>query len=1016
MNWTAGLILTCFFFSGASGLLYEVIWLRMLVLVFGSTTLAVSTVLTAFMAGLGLGSLWFGRLVDRWPRPLLAYGLLEIGIGLYGALIPWLFPLLVPVYQWIWGRFDPSFYAFNLLRFALALGILLLPTTLMGATLPVLASFYAGRKSQPERRIGLLYGLNTTGAVLGTFATGFILLPALGVMKSTLVAAALNLMLGTTAMLLSRERTRLKVPSAMRTDRDGADRPPGPRETKPSFVSLTARGAEDEPINAAVVALVLAAFAVSGYTAMVYEVAWTRVLTLVLGSSVYAFSAMLSTFLLGLAAGSLLFSRLLSWIRRPIWTLALVQAAIGLSGYLTSVLLQRLPYFFLQALDRGLPIFQAHPDWLIEGLWFSSTLAVMLVPTLLFGGTFPLVVKVYHLYCRQTGRTAGDAYFANTLGAILGSFLGGFALIPLLGIRWTLLLNIFTNLTLAFILVLAIPFRKKALQAGAALTLLVLGVGLAAWKIPWNPAMMTFNLGIEYPTYLKLVREEGIRDWRDFQQKMTEGLDIEFYEEGASATVTVVRDTVGHHYLKNDGRPEGGEPYLRTHTLLGHLPLLLHSQAEEALLIGLGTGVTLGAVQQHALKDIEVVELEPAVVRAAAYFRNISRHDLTDPRLRVIINDGRNHLLVVPKKYDIIISQPSFPWLTGVANLFTKEVFELGARRLRPEGVFCQWVSVYGMTRESFASVLKAFQSAFRYVAVFDPAPPDMLLLGSNRPIRFDLSALQEAFARRPVQKDLERAGVEDPYDLLAAFALGSEEIQSLVKEAVTNTDDNAWVEVRGPRDYYTGRINGEPEAIRDRLFKTQRGIEKYLDDTGAETREEQAEQLLKLAEAYLKQESLNYASFYADRALKLKETGRGHLLMARLLAAHAVKVSMASDTPVSSRQAVLKAAIQATEAALEADPQLDEALRFQAQLHERMGNMNEAISTYERLVKIRAEDPDARYTLASLLQSAGRHQEARRHYAKFLALVKGKEDYTGLAELARKQVQEMQKTSQKTP
>ncbi|MCI0526710.1 MAG: fused MFS/spermidine synthase, partial [Nitrospira sp.] len=438
MSWIGGIILLCFFLSGASGLIYEVVWLRMLVLVFGSTTLAVSTVLTAFMGGLALGSLWFGRVVDRWRRPLYTYGLLEGCIGLYGLLVPLLFPLLVPLYQVLWDLFHPSFYLFNLLRFLLAMVVLIIPTTLMGATLPVLASYYAGRKEHSARRIGLLYTFNTAGAVMGTFATGFILLPSLGIQKTTWIAAALNLFLSLTVIWISGQKSQLIGPSMMRTDRDPSYE--GLEKTDPSCAALAFKSQQSQQVAGVMtIGLALVAFAFSGYTALVYEVAWTRVLSLILGSSIYAFSTMLTTFLLGLALGSALFTQILNRLKWPIQTFALVQIGIALTCYATSALLERLPYFFLWALAWGLPVFQDHPDRLIIALWFFTTAVVMILPTLLFGGTFPLVIKIYHLYAHKMGRTAGDVYSVNTVGAILGAFLGGFVLIPTFGLQWTLL-------------------------------------------------------------------------------------------------------------------------------------------------------------------------------------------------------------------------------------------------------------------------------------------------------------------------------------------------------------------------------------------------------------------------------------------------------------------------------------------------------------------------------------------------------------------------------------------------
>ncbi len=935
---------------------------------------------------------------------------MEAGIGLYGLAIPFLFPLVTPIYQLSWDYLHPTLFMFNLVRFGLAMAILMIPTTLMGATLPVLASFFSGSHDRSDRRIGLLYALNTAGAVAGTFATGFILLPTLGMQNTTVIAVALNLSLALLAVWLSRRKTGLIGPSLTRTDRETpwVDRD----QPEPAFMRLSLRGTEgDGAISFGTLLLTLLAICISGYTALTYEVAWTRILSLVLGSSIYAFTTMLTTFLLGIALGSALFTHFLGRIRRPVQTLAFVQVGIGLSCMLGSILLQRLPFFFLQGLNQGLPLFADHPDRLITALWFLSAAAIMIIPTLLFGASFPLVVRIYHGHLHRAARTAGDLYFLNTLGAIAGAFLAGFILIPALGLQTTLLVTILINIFSGFILLAAAPYRSGRSRAWALVPVTAIALAVLWVRVPWNPSMMTFNLGIEYPRYLSVIRGLEGGGWKEFRDRLDQNLQVQFYEEGRSATVTVVRDAVGHHLLKNDGRPEGGEQYLRTHVLLAQLPLLLGPKADNVLIIGMGTGVTLGSAQQHPVRNLEVIELEPAVLRASAYFTNFSLHRLDDPRLTVRINDGRNHLLTARKQYDIIISQPSFPWLSGVSNLFTRDFFELGASRLGEGGVFCQWISVYGMTTDTFKSVLKAFRAVFPHVMVFDPAPADMIFVGSRDPIVLDLARISDRMKPETVREDLERIDIDNELDLMAAFALGPAEVPPFVRDAVTNTDDNAWVEISGPRDYYSGRISGQPEILRDRLFNAHEDIRKYLGAPLGETPRETAERMLTIARAYLRQENLSYASHYADRSLQIQETAEGHYLMARLLSAFAQKASTEGESPATTER-ILKSALEATHVSLSLDPAFRDSLEFQAELYQGMGDPERAIASYRKLVKAHASSPRPHYTLASLLQSRGHHQSAERHYRRFIELAGGDEELASLVDLARKQIASIQAAS----
>jgi spermidine synthase len=745
------------------------------------------------------------------------------------------------------------------------------------------------------------------------------------------------------------------------------------------------------------VALVLAGFALSGYTAIVYQVVWTRVLSLSLGSSIYAFSAMLTTFLLGLALGSAFFTQVLHRIKQPTATFALIQIGIGISCYVGAIFLERLPYFFLNAISWGLPAFYNHPDWLIMGLWFIATMVIMFIPTFLFGGTFPVVIKLYQSLVQQMGRSTGDAYSVNTIGAVIGAFMGGFILIPALGLQATLLVTILINLILGAALSLSSPawtsYRKGIV--GGSIVALSLMVGW--WNIPWNPIMMTFNLGIEYPTYLKVI-EQMKKDsgWTAFKEKMTRNVKLDFYEEGKTATVTVVRDPEGNRLLKNDGRPEGGEQYLRTHVLLGHLPMMVGGpetgKREAMLSIGLGTGVTLGSTQLYPVQRLDAVEIEPAVVRAADHFSNMNQLKKNDPRLNIIINDGRNHLLTTHETYDIITSQPSLPWLSGVSNLFTQDYFQLGANRLKEGGIFCQWISIYGMTEENFKSVLKAFQSVFPHVMVFDPAPPDIILLGSVSPIEINIGTLAAALEDKTVQGDMKRIQIQSISDLLSTFALGSNEVNTYLSDSVANTDDNAWVEVNGPLDYYSGRINGQPEAIRENMLKQHANLTHYINGFSHFPNEVQADLLLKLAYAYLRQnsihrkDSLGYAHFYSTRSMETHETPQGHLLMAKLL------FTLAQNIPLESAQqtpptAYLEAALKAAETALQINPTFFEAQLFVGNLYARLGRVEKAIPAFQKSIQMNPKFPDPYFALATLLQAQGNTLEAKKYFESFLRM-----------------------------
>src|SRR5215813_11969376 len=579
------IILLCFFASGISGLVYQVVWVRELVLVFGATTFAVSTVLTVFMGGLALGSYYFGRRSETAARPLRLYGLLEIGIGLYGLAVPLIFGALPNVYQTFWSWLHLSFFMLSIVRFAFAALVLIVPTALMGATLPVLSSFYARDVGRIGFRVGSLYALNTFGAVLGAAATGFVLIPVLGMKAATSTAAAMNILLGVVALFVSRRVERepsVGESGAEQEETETKRQRPAPREPHPIEISV-----------------VIAGFAVSGFVALSYEVIWSRVLALIIGSSVYAFSIMLTTFLIGLAAGATIASRFVDRIRSPIRMFALIEVCVGATSLAGAYVFNDLPYVFVQ-LYRWV---DSNSFGLILFGRFLIASFVMIVPTLLLGSLFPLVVKIIssRKLGRATGRTVGDAYAANTLGAIAGSFASGFIMVPWLGLLGSLRLCVALNFLVAGAAFTASAHRSgnrnrpRRIKSGA-----ILGVAASVLLIvvvvlgdpPWDPEVMSSAVYRYAPSLADKSRQELF----DFL-KRGQGETI-FYKEGITATVAVQRQS-GGRVLKVNGKPEASTAGdMPTQILIGALPLLVREHTDDVLLIGLGSGVTLGSVEQ----------------------------------------------------------------------------------------------------------------------------------------------------------------------------------------------------------------------------------------------------------------------------------------------------------------------------------------------------------------------------------------------------------------------------------
>ncbi|MGD0626627.1 MAG: fused MFS/spermidine synthase [Thermodesulfobacteriota bacterium] len=587
----------CFLLSGLSSLIYEVLWMRMLILIFGSTTFAISTVLTAFMGGLALGSYLCGRFIDRSRHPIPIYGVLETGIGIYALLVPTIFSSLIPLYQALWQAFHLSFYLFSLMQFVLVTLVLILPTTLMGATLPILSKYYSYRQDKLGWTIGTLYAINTLGGILGTFLSGFFLLPTLGVRMTTFWAASLNLLIGIIVLLLVKTG---KVQEKVRV---------------PVEIEISPVTAGGEQLSRVALMLVPFGFGLSGFASMVYEVTWSRVLALILDSSTYAFTIMLTTFLVGIALGSYLMSKAIDRLPRPLLAFILVEGTIGASAFLGLFLFAELPYLFV-VLYR----FLSDSLNLIFFSKFLLAFVVMFLPTLLIGALFPLVVKLYTPNLNRVGRSIGEVYSLNTLGCILGSFSSGFILVPLLGIQKSILLAIALNFFLALILLLASPYRVKAVKTPLTVAILVatLVMGLSLPK--WNPSLMSSGVYM----YVRFVLD---LDRRQLLDRYTKDADpVLFYKEGYTSTVSVHKSKTSENvYLKVNGKVEASAiGDMPTQILLGQIPLLLSRNHENVLVIGLGSGVTVGSVGTFSTKSITVVELEPAVVEASKYFSHVN--------------------------------------------------------------------------------------------------------------------------------------------------------------------------------------------------------------------------------------------------------------------------------------------------------------------------------------------------------------------------------------------------------
>jgi spermidine synthase len=769
-----------FFFSGATGLVYQLLWVRVLYQAFGSTIQSVTTVVAAYMGGLGLGAWLLGRTGDRHPRPAALYGWLEVAIGAFGIASPLVLAAAHDVWLGMAGTLALSPTASIALRFGLAALVLIIPTTLMGGTLPVLTrAFTGGERHALKPELGKLYGLNTLGAVAGTVVTGFYLIEHVGIRHSLWLTAALNVALGAAAVMLARRFPPVSSRPA-----------PDPR-------------AESVPVGPATLrraALVL--LAATAFTGLLNEIAWTRVIILAIGASTYAFTIILAVFLLGIGIGSVVVARRSGTPSETAGSAALAQAFTALGAVLLVAFLSQLPAYIVSVFH--VPGLGATGRLVRLGM---AVVAFVLPPAIGMGMTFPLLTDLAS--GRDGGRAAdvGRAYALNTVGSILGAVLTGFVLVTTLGTDLTLRLGIFINAIVA--LGLAVVTARRVPEGSAEhrrLRVPLLGAtGLAALAIAavllvprWNTELMDVAPAI-YGRDLK-TKTDVVRFLNHVGTRQLA------FREGRNATVSVWESQEGRALAVNGKVDASDVGDMDTQVMLGLAPAAARRGATSAFVIGFGSGTSVATLADvPGMRRVRVAEIEPAVLSMSGFFRSVNRNPLARPTVSVVVDDARSALQLEHESYDVIVSEPSNPWVAGIATLYTPEFLRQARARLTPGGVFCQWVQLYQLPIPVVASIVANVRSVFPHLEVWMASPHDILLLGSDRPLTFDREWLSRLVGPgAPLEKPArEWLGIRELDDFFGRSLLGPRGVEALARRAgPLHTDDRPGLEYEAARRF----------------------------------------------------------------------------------------------------------------------------------------------------------------------------------------------------------------------
>ena len=761
----------CLFVSGTASLVYELVWIRQLTLVFGGTLFAISAVLCAFMTGLALGAWGFVRYLNwqtrrgRTINPILLYGILEGLIGLYGLCFPLGLKLLEQIYPLALAGSVESGPFLHLVEFSLSTLLMLPPTLLMGATLPIIGHWSIGDKAHKIfSNMSLLYGLNTFGAVFGCLYTQLYAIEQFGIRGTTGSAVAMNAFVLLLCIIYRREPETVEISRPPKKDRR--------RKVE-----------DDEPApTRAVSILLLVIFIYSGMVSLSSEILWTRVLVFPMGSTLYSFALILATFLFSIALGSLIAEKCLGnsrWILKFL----LIEMGIGILGIGILPLLEQIPEWTARADQLFYDLENTAGRTLLVRSLFAF--ALMLPPTLGFGLLFPLANRIHlSLFGTVTG-TLGNSYAFNTMGAVLGTVLTPFVFIPLFGIRFSLF-AIFAVLILLSAIALAMYRDVRPGRFAVFLTMTGLLIfGGYSWS---QPSVSTERLGDH-----NLARTE-INVPKD-QLRLLD------YKEGDFTTLSVVEDTKsGARTLYVNGfstatvsESIGGSAYMQA---MGFVPMALHPDPKSALVVCFGTGNTLGTVSLFPGVQVDGVEIDRNVLSFAKWFSRWNHDVLDRPNTRIIVQDGRTFTRWTESQYDVITLEPMSPVQAGVVNLYSKEFYEQALDRLNPDGLMMQWLPLHLVGPEDARAIVKTFQEVFPHTSVWNSfLTRIVLLVGSREPIRLDKNRFDDLMRVQALKESAGQMGVRSFLDLTDFFLTDGDQLKPYLKDAPVITDNHPLLE-----------------------------------------------------------------------------------------------------------------------------------------------------------------------------------------------------------------------------
>lgn len=765
------------FFSGMASLSYQMIWMREFRLVFGASTASTAAVSALFMAGLGLGGWLLGPKADKHPRPLRLYGLLELGIAILAGLSPFILQVARIIYLKSGGMMVLGMGGATMARLLLAAMVMGLPAFLMGGTLPAAAKAVTSAGDTKRLNLGVLYGINTLGALTGVFLTTFVVLEALGARDTLTLAVVMNIIVAVIAIGVALPRSEEMV----------ADSPKPDAKTQVKAARLS-------------VPMVLFSAALVGFVFFLMELVWYRMLAPVLGGSIYTFGLILATALAGIGLGGALHPVLFKDREPNAWHLAVTCLLEGLAIMVPFAVGDLVPVVATQLRSLSSLGFTG-----LAGSWLVITFFVVFPAAVISGVQFPLLISLLGKGTENIGRQTGLAYACNTGGAILGSLAGGFGLMPKLTAPGCWMLSGLLLAILGVVIVVSITFGKDRPPAHRQRSYLPVGLtavilaGMLACFLAAGPSAVWRHTPVGAGRILNLQSMDDIRYW---MSSVRNGIIWE--ADGVESSVAIGSEN-GYTFIVN-GKADGNVIYDRgTQIMVGTIGALLHPNPQSSLVVGLGTGCTAGWLSEvPTMEQVDVVELESAILHMAE-LSALANHDVVAKHksgdgVRIIINDAREVLNTIPSSYDLIVSEPSNPYRAGIASLFTREFYQEVANRLNKGGLFLSWCQAYEIETESVLTILATLKAVFPYVECWTTQyGSDLLFVSSMEPIRPEVTALESKLQSYPFKEAVFYSWGVDKIEGFVSHHLASSmmvnELAGIVNIANINTDDLTPVE-----------------------------------------------------------------------------------------------------------------------------------------------------------------------------------------------------------------------------